>query len=283
MELVHEYPDITVKLTLFNTAIIAGIPQKLEHNDLRWISPNEIDFYHFCPADEPILSVLRSIENRLQAELFSMRDESYKRFLCPLMPTVSPERVIGIRMPILRKFAKQLPAESVQYLSVLPHKYYEEDNLLSIYISQVKDFDQSIKLLDSFLPHVDNWSTCDMITPKVFRKNPKGLITHVKRWLESDHTYTVRFAVSILMKFYLDDHFSPDYLQMAANIRSNEYYVNMMVAWYFATALAKQYHSTIYYLEQRLLPEWTHKKTIQKALESHRIPLGCKEYLRSLK
>lgn len=283
MELIHEYPDMTVRLTLFNATVAEGIPQKLEHNDIRWITTKEIDQYSFCPADDGILSILKHVENGVQANLISMRDEQYKAFLCPLIPTVRPDKVIGIRMPRLRKYARQLSRENCRFLAALPHRYYEEDNLHGIIISEMVDFKQTVEALEAFLPHVDNWSTCDLITPKAFRQAPEDLIFHVKRWMSSNHSYAVRFAISVLMKFYLDEYFQPEYLQLAAAIRSEEYYVNMMVAWYFATALAKQYDAAIPYLERRLLPAWTHKKTIQKAVESYRITPELKAYLKNLK
>ena len=285
MSLIHEYPDITVRLTLFNATICEGEIQRLEHNDIRWITTTEIDNYDFCPADEEILRRLKTVENGIQAELISMADEDYKRFHTSLMPTVDPGKVIGVRVPKLRTYAKQIKKYGLDlpFCNRLPHRYYEEDNLHGILISGITDYNEAVCALDCFLPYVDNWATCDLIAPKAFNQRPASLIDKVRQWIESGHTYTVRYGIGVLMRYYLDDAFSSEYLQMVSAIRSDAYYVNMMIAWYFATALAKQYPSAIKIIEHRVLPQWVHNKTIQKAIESYRITPQQKEYLRSLK
>ncbi len=285
MTLVHEYPDLTVRLTLFNASICGGEVQMIEHNDIRWITTAEVDHYDFCPADEEILRRLKTVENGIQAELISMADAQYRRFQTALMPTVDPQKVIGIRMPNLRTFAKQIQKVSVDptFFEKLPHRYYEEDNLHGIFISDMENYSDTVKALDRFLPFVDNWATCDLIAPKAFRKRPEPLLAKVNEWISSEHTYTVRFAIGVLMRYYLDDGFSPEYMNIVSRIKSEEYYVNMMIAWYFATALAKQYSSAIKLIENRMLSPWVHNKTIQKAIESYRITPEQKKYLRTLK
>ena len=224
-------------------------------------------------------------EKNVQVRLFEMQDLKYRDFQCKLMPTVNPKTVIGIRTPELRKFAKafsQTP-EAEEFLQSLPHKYYEENNLHGFLIERIKDYDGVIAALDDFLPYVDNWATCDLIRPKVFQKHLSELSDQIKRWMASDHVYTIRFGIGMLMTFYLDEQFLPQYLEWVANVRSEEYYVNMMIAWYFATALAKQYDAALPYIQQHCLQPWTHNKAIQKAIESYRITDEQKTYLRSLK
>ena len=285
MTLVHEYPDLTVRLTLFNASIIEGSLQKLEHNDIRWITTGEIDQYDFCPADKDILLKLKAVANGTQATLISLADAQYRTFQTTLMPTVNPETVLGIPLPKLRNLAKKMRAigEDRTFLQTLPHRYYDENNLHGILISQITDPDKVICELDRFLPYVDNWATCDLISPIAFRQRPDGLLNKVDEWLASEHTYTVRFAIGVLMRYYLDDDYITDSMRKVAQVRSNDYYVNMMVAWYFATALAKQYNAAIRFIEGRELPVWVHNKTIQKALESHRILADQKSYLKTLK
>lgn len=226
-----------------------------------------------------------TIEECIQRELFAMQDNDYKAFHSKLIPNVNPELVIGVRIPELRKYTKEL-AKRLQagvYLTILPHKYYEENNLHGFLIETTKDYHEAIRLLDAFLPYVDNWATCDMISPKVFKKHLPELLPKIKEWITSEHTYTKRFGMSMLMKYYLDKEFSVEYLDMVGAIKSEEYYVNMMIAWLFATALAKQYEATLPYIENHKLDQWTHNKTIQKALESYRITPEQKAYLRTLK
>lgn len=211
-----------------------------------------------------------------------MGEEDYRKFSAKLMPTVPEKSVIGIRVPLLRKYAKSLD-DYEAFLEALPHTYFEENNLHAFLIEREQDFDKCIERLDAFLPYVDNWATCDSMKPKVLKKEPEKLLDCIKRWIETGETYTVRYAINLLMSFYLDENFRQEYLALVAAIRSKEYYVNMMRAWYFATALAKQYEKTLPVLERKMLDVWTHNKTIQKAAESFRIPKEHKEYLKTLK
>lgn len=226
-----------------------------------------------------------SVEQTVQARLFAMQDLPYRDFQCKLMPTVAAETVIGVRTPELRKFARAFAKtpEAANFLAILPHQYYEENNLHGFLIESMKDFDRAIAALDAFLPYVDNWATCDLMRPKVFRKHLPELLGPIRRWLASGETYTIRFGMEMLMAFYLDEAFRPDYLNWVAGVESGEYYVNMMAAWYFATALAKQYDAALPYIQERRLAPWTHNKAIQKAIESYRITDDQKAYLRTLK
>lgn len=221
----------------------------------------------------------------LEQKLFTLQDLKYKAFHCRLMPTVDPSRVIGVRTPALRTLAKEFAKqpEAAQFLSNLPHDYYEENNLHGFLISAIKDPREAISELDRFLPYVDNWATCDMISPKSFRKDSPLILPKIRAWLGNSRTYTIRFGIGMLMEFYLDKRFSLEYLSWVADVCNEEYYVKMMIAWYFATALAKQYDSTLPYLTEHRLPAWTHNKTIQKAIESNRIPPEAKTFLRTLK
>ncbi len=223
--------------------------------------------------------------SQIRQELFSLSDEKYRDFQSALMPTVDKSRVIGVRTPALRSLAKRLGAEGnlEEFLSDLPHAYYEEDNLHALLIMQSRDFGECMGMLRAFLPFIDNWATCDMLRPKVLRKNLTELLGFVDELLESGETYKIRYGIGLLLSFFLDDSFSVQQLQRVAEIRSNEYYVNMMIAWYFATALAKQYESTVGYLQNNRLPLWVHNKTIQKSCESLRISQEKKLYLKSLK
>ena len=282
MELDHVYSDITIHLTLYNAKIIDGIPKLIEHNDFKWIHPKQIGEYDFCPADEEILQKL-TIEDTIRQDLKALSDTAYKEFHSKLIPTVPKEQILGVRVPKLRKYAKQIPVSDDLFLNILPHKYYEENNLQAILISNMSDYDRTIVELDRFLPFVDNWATCDMIIPKAFYARPAELLTKVREWLSSGKTYTIRFGIGVLLRYYLDDAFDADFLATVASISSREYYVNMMIAWYFATALAKQFDVTISYLTENKLSQWIHNKTIQKAIESYRIPDERKQLLRSLK
>ncbi len=218
----------------------------------------------------------------IQQELLLMGEEEYRKFSSKLMPTVEKSKVIGIRTPILRKYAKVLKYYE-DFLNDLPHKYFEENNLHAFLIERERDFDRCIELIESFLPYIDNWATCDSMKPKVLKKEPEKLLKHIKKWITSKDVYAVRYAINLLMSFYLDDYFDKDYLMIVANVKSNEYYINMMRAWYFATALAKRYKETLPYMENNLLDVWTHNKTIQKAIESFRVSIEQKEYLKTLK
>lgn len=211
-----------------------------------------------------------------------MGEEKYREFSSKLMPTVSKDKVIGIRTPILRKYAKDLENYD-EFLTDLPHKYFEEDNLHAFLIERERDFEKCIEMLDTFLPFVDNWATCDSMKPKVLKKEPEKLLVHIKRWIKSKDVYTVRYAINLFMSFYLDENFDSDYLDLVADVKIEEYYINMMRAWYFATALAKQYNATVPYMENNVLDEWTHNKTIQKSIESFRITEEHKNYLKKLK
>ena len=214
-----------------------------------------------------------------------MQDLKYRDFQCKLMPTVDKETVIGVRTPELRKFAKEMEKEPgiEEFLQALPHRYYEENNLHGFLIEKIKDYDACVSAVDAFLPCVDNWATCDMMRPKIFKKHLPKLLEKIQVWLASEHTYTIRFGMGMLMSFYLDEAFQPEYLQMVGEVRSQEYYVNMMIAWYFATALAKQYEAALPWIEQKRLDVWTHNKAIQKAVESYRITDEQKAYLKTLK
>ena len=221
----------------------------------------------------------------IQNMLFALRDPAYQAFQSKLIPTMDPSLVIGVRVPALRKLAKELAGtpEAEDFLQQLPHRYYEENNLHGLLISALPDYGAVAAALEAFLPHVDNWATCDLLSPKAFRKHPAGLPEQIRRWTADAYAYTVRFGLGMLMSFYLDGEFRPEYLDLAAGVRREEYYVKMMVAWYFATALAKQYGAALPYLEDRRLDRWTHNKTIQKAVESYRIPPERKEALRALR
>lgn len=226
---------------------------------------------------EPIASI--------RERLFALQDSKYRSFQCKLMPTVDSEQVIGVRTPELRKLAKALKGtpEGTAFLEALPHRYYEERNLHGLLLNEEKDYTAAVAALERFLPHVDNWATCDLLSPKAFAAHPPELPGQLKTWMESGATYTIRFGLGGLLRWYLDGEFSTVYLDWAAGVRSEEYYVNMMVAWYFATALAKQPEATLPYLTERRLSPWVHNKTIQKAVESNRIPPERKEVLRALR
>lgn len=218
--------------------------------------------------------------------LFAMQDKEYRDFHSKLMPNIDRERVIGVRIPDLRKYAKELAKDrekAEEFIWHLPHEYYEENNLHAFIIETYKDFDRALDAVDTFLPYVDNWATCDMMSPKVFANEPDKLLEAIKRWIASGGTYEIRYGINMLMKYFLDDRFLPEYPELVVGIVSEAYYVNMMIAWYFATALAKQYDSVIHYLEDDRLSVWNHNKIIQKAIESRRITNERKEYLRSLK
>ena len=221
----------------------------------------------------------------IRTELFALQDMKYRDFQSKLIPTVDPESVIGVRTPELRKLAKQLlKLEAIQdFIDALPHRYFDENQLHAFLISGLKDYGQCIGEVKKFLPYVDNWATCDQMSPKVFKKHKKALLEDIKVWLKSDETYTVRFGIGMLMAHFLDEDYKPDYPKMVAAIRSEEYYINMMVAWYFATALAKQYETVLPFIEDKRLDSWNHNKAIQKAVESYRITAEQKEYLKTLK
>ena len=217
--------------------------------------------------------------------LFEKQDIKYRDFQAPLFPNIEKERMIGVRTPELKKLAKELygsePAN--KFIETLPHRYFDENQLHAFLISLIKDYVSCLKEVERFLPYVDNWGTCDQLSPKVFAKHKEELITPIKKWLKSKHTYTVRFAIGMLMQHYLDESFKEEYMELVSKVSSEEYYINMMIAWYFATALAKQYKTAIKYIEGQKLSPWVQNKTIQKAVESYRITPEQKEYLKSLK
>lgn len=224
--------------------------------------------------------ILETIRERL----FLMQDLEYRDFHAKLIPNVEKEKIIGVRTPNLRKFAKSLSHEEMEdFLKTLPHEYYEENNLHAFLIEREKNFEQCIGKIQCFLPYIDNWATCDMMNPKVFGKHRAELVKYIDRWLAAKDVYSVRFALNMLMTYYLDDEFRIEYLERAAAISSEEYYINMMIAWYFATALAKQYEATLPFLTGRRLSVWVHNKTIQKAVESRRITPEQKDFLKKLK
>lgn len=226
-----------------------------------------------------------NITEDIKRRLFELQDEKYREFHSKLMPETDPGSVIGVRTPQLRKLGKELAdmPEVQQFMEQLPHEYYEENNLQGFVIEGIRDYEECIRRLEEFLLYIDNWATCDMISPKVFERNREDLIVHVKSWLQSSHTYTIRFGIRMLMKHYLDDNCAENSLEMVSSVRSEEYYVNMMIGWFFAEALTKQYDRTLPYIEERKLDIWTHNKAIQKARESRRVPEEHKEYLNTLK
>lgn len=224
-------------------------------------------------------------KGEIRERLFSLADEDYKEFHSKLMPTVDKEKIIGVRTPALRAFAKEVynSAQYEAFICDLPHKYYEEDNLHGFLIEKIKDFDGCVAEIEKLLPYIDNWATCDMLRPKCLKKDPQKLYVKICQWIESDKVYTVRFAIGCLLSYYLDENFSEEHLKLVSEIKSDEYYINMMIAWYFATALSKQYDSTIDYIKERRLPVWVHRKIIQKAIESYRISSEVKCYLKTLR
>ena len=220
----------------------------------------------------------------VRGRLFALRDETNAAFMARLVPTLPPESVLGVRMPDCRALAKELcrMPDIGEFLTDLPHRYLDENNLHALILNEEKDCAAAVAAIDAFLPYVDNWATCDVLRPKAFKKHPSALPDECRRWMRSGATYTVRFGIEMLMTHYLDADFRPEYLEEVSIIKSKEYYVNMMIAWYFATALAKQYEAAISYIEQRRLDQWTHNKTIRKAIESCRITEERKAYLRTL-
>lgn len=223
--------------------------------------------------------------NEIRKTLFELADEDYKSFHAKLIPNVPRERIIGVRTPALRKYAKEIfrGGEYAEFLNELPHKYYEEDNLHAFLVEQINDYNEVVLHLDKFLPFVDNWATCDMTSPACFSKNLDKLYIDACRWIDSKSTYAIRFGVCMLMKYYLDDNFKSEYAEKVAGIKSEEYYIKMVVAWYFASALAVQYESSLPFIEEMRLDKWTHNKAIQKACESYRVSDENKKYLKSLR
>lgn len=220
--------------------------------------------------------------DEIRSRLFALQDVKYRDFQGGLIPGMNPENMIGVRTPELRKLAKEVGADGT-FLAELPHRYFDENQLHAFIVSGIRDKQECLRRAEEFLPYVDNWATCDQMSLKCFKKSPEELLPHIREWIDSERTYTMRFGVGCLMEFFMDEHFSPEYPEMVSKIRSVEYYVNMMTAWYFATALAKQYDAVLPYIERRRLDQWTHRKTIQKAIESYRVSDEHKQYLRTLK
>ncbi len=221
----------------------------------------------------------------LQNRLKELSDEKYAALQIKITPGILPENTMGVRVPILRKFAKEYSKEEehVAFMQELPHKYYDENMLHGLLVEQIKDYDTCIAEIDRFLPYVDNWAVCDIMSPKVLKKKKNHLLVKIKEWSQSDKTYTCRFGIGMLMGHFLDEDFKEEYLEIPAAVKSEEYYVNMMIAWFYATAIAKQYEAVLPYLLEHRLGKWVHNKTIQKARESRRISEETKEYLKSLK
>ena len=225
------------------------------------------------------------IAEDIRKELFAHQDLKYRGFQAGLIPGKDAVTMIGVRTPELRKLAKEFSKrEDIgDFLNDLPHRYFDEDQIHAFIISLEKDYVKCMEEVKAFLPYVDNWATCDQMSPKVFRKHRPALAIQIDKWLDSEHAFTVRFGIGMLMQHFLDDDFDIKYPERVAELRSEEYYVNMMIAWYFATALAKQYDAIIPYIENKRLDVWTHNKAIQKSIESYRITPEQKEYLRTLK
>ncbi len=224
-------------------------------------------------------------EKDVKELLLELAEPNYKSFSSALMPTVKPDTVIGVRVPKVREVARRIYGSEAarEFMLSLPHKHFEENNLHAFLIERIEDFDECIAELESFLPYVDNWATCDSMRPKCLSKKKKELLPYVKKWIRDSHTYTVRFAIELLMLYYLDEDFSREYFDMVADAACDEYYVNMMIAWYFATALAKRWDEAIAVIREKRLPMWIHNKTISKAVDSYRITDEKKAYLRSLR
>ena len=217
--------------------------------------------------------------------LLSYQDEKYKEFQSKLVPNIDKSTIIGVRTPQIRKITKEIfgTAEATIFLQTLPHQYYEENLIHFFLISKIKDFDECVKEVERFLPYINCWSVCDQATPLVFKKNHDKLLPLVKKWINSNHVYTARFGMRMLMNEFLNDDFKEEYLEWVSSKNGNDYYLKMMISWFFATALAKQYNATIKYIENRCLDPWIHQKTIQKSLESYRVSDENKEYLKKFR
>ena len=218
----------------------------------------------------------------IQKHLFELQDMAYRDFHSRLMPDIDKETVIGIRVPVLRKYAKSIAGTELaeKFIKELPHRYYEENNLHMMLITRIKDYEKCLSEIERFLPYIDNWATCDFPAPKCFENHKEDLLPVIKRWIASSETYTIRYGIGMLMRLYLNEDFDPKYVRIVAEVKSDEYYVNMMIAWYMATALAKQWDAVIPYIEEHRMPDWVHRKTIQKAVESYRITDEQKKYLK---
>lgn len=218
----------------------------------------------------------------IQKHLFELQDIKYRDFHSRLMPDTDKETIIGIRVPVLRKYAKSIAGTELEdrFIDELPHQYYEENNLHMMLVTWIKDYDKCLSEVERFLPYIDNWATCDFPAPKCFENHKEELLPVIKRWIASGETYTIRYGIGMLMRLYLDADFDPEYVNLVAEVKSDEYYVNMMIAWYMATALAKQWDAVIPYIEEHRMSDWVHRKTIQKAVESYRITDEQKRYLK---
>ena len=221
----------------------------------------------------------------MRERLFELQDLKYRDFQAGLIPNIEKDLFIGVRTPELRRLAKEIAndEDTIAFLKDVPHKYFYENQLHAFIISLGRNFDETVGAVEAFLPYVNNWATCDQLSPKVFKKHKKELLPYIKKWIKSKKTYTVRFAIGMLMEHFLDDDFDVQYPKMVAGVKSDEYYINMMIAWYFATALAKQYDASIPFIENGSRDAWTHNKAIQKSVESRRISTAQKEYLKALK
>lgn len=221
----------------------------------------------------------------IQKRLFELQDKEYAKFQSKLIPTIDEKTIIGVRTPMIRQLAKEIRGtkEAAEFIACLPHKYYDENILHSVLLCDIKDIDECIKAVDSFLPYINNWAVCDILSPKVFKKHTDLILDKIKIWTKSKKAYTCRFGIKMLMSLFLDDKFKSEYLEIPANIKSEEYYVNMMRAWFFATALAKQWEETIKYFRSPVLDKWVHNKSIQKAIESYRITPEQKQHLKTLR
>ena len=233
---------------------------------------------------EKSCNIIEEIKNFL----LKNQDLQYKKFHSSLMPTINSEVVIGIKVPILRNYTKDLLKKYaiqsfIPFFKDLPHQYYEENNIHAFLIEKINNYDECLFQLEQFLPYINNWATCDMLNPKVFSKNKDKLLKKINEWIKSSHTYTIRFGIGMLMRYFLDKDFNSSYLELVYSIKSEEYYVNMMKAWFFATALTKQYDATLPIIQNKKLDIWTHNKAIQKAIESFRVPAEHKQYLKTLK
>ncbi|MBQ8994732.1 MAG: DNA alkylation repair protein [Oscillospiraceae bacterium] len=221
----------------------------------------------------------------IQDRLLSLAEPEYREFQAKLIPNIPPDHLIGIRTPALKKLAKELNGTeaAIAFLDALPHTFFDENQLHAFLLEKCSPYDVCLKKVDRFLPYLDNWATCDQLSPVIFKKNLEKLVPEILRWTSSEHIYTVRFGIGMLMRYYLEDLFDPQFLEIVSRVKSQEYYVRLMVAWYFATALAKQYDTALTYLEEHKLDEWTHNKTINKAVESYRISEERKNHLKTLK
>ena len=280
-------------LTIVDCAKDSVVLQDEETVDYKWVDAK--GFLDYVDSDvsikthnaryDRLINAMRKGTGDIVLELLKSQDLKYRDMQTTIIPSVDANAIIGVRTPVLRSFAKKLSktSDAEKFLTDLPHDFFEEDQLHAFMISEMKDYDRCMEELQKFLPYVNNWATCDQMSPKVFKKHHKELLKEIKPWLSSDKTYTIRFGIGMLMEHFLNEDYDIKYPKMVSKVRSEEYYVNMMIAWYFATALAFQYDSILPFIEDKKLDKWTHNKTIQKAVESYRITPEQKDYLRSLK